>query len=152
VPEKSVAKLTITKKTSTEFPDPAFSEALKKYWLAVYNIGYTTAYDYEAPYFRFCVPFQKYLQHMKGYLGNDIHKITVFNIKKVSDKCYDIPLRIHYTQGNQGETLTRDVCDRWIRYNDQWYHILQNKIVFPKISKHEEGGLVCEHGCVSVRC
>lgn len=142
-PKNSNDNLIITKKTPKEYPDPEFKKHINNYWNNIFNLGYKESFSLEAPYFRFCVPFDKYLQYVKGFIGKDIKEIVILDIKKISNSCYDLPLQIKYKKMGKESVLKWDIRDRWINQNNQWYHVLRNKIVFPKISKQGGGCILC---------
>jgi len=116
-----------------EWPDSDFEERFSKYWGLRFEGETGEIYKMEAPYFRAVVPEGQHRNYVRGTSRNTLKSIEIFDKKKRTDHFFEISMRLHFIT-ESGNHSTTDRRDRWVKVDDDWYHIIRNQVIFPQIS------------------
>lgn len=131
-----LAKLTFSSKienNSDLWPDEQLPQIFAHYWWLRFQGKTKKMFSLEAPYFQEMVNLEKYHNYVKGAANNELIDVQVIDIKGKSEYLYEVPCRLKFKTPN-GIVEENDKLDRWVKVDGKWYHVLRNKLIFPRIS------------------
>ena len=110
------------------WPDPELKKVFKEYWRLRFSGKADKAFLMEAPYFQEMVNFNKY----KGFVKENPNHLTEMKMREHDQRTQRLHL-LHYTarlEDSNGVIRDYNLLDQWIFYNDQWYHVWRDRLIF----------------------
>ncbi|MEI6260563.1 MAG: hypothetical protein WCR46_11730 [Deltaproteobacteria bacterium] len=126
---KSIAIVYSDKIDSAIWADPNLQKRFNEYW---YNrfAGYTEAnFKMESPHFVEMIQFQKYNGYVQNAKKNKLLKIKIFDVEKETDFLVNV-YGVLFLQSMGGEVTESSIKDRWVRVDDEWFHLLYDPLFF----------------------
>jgi hypothetical protein len=83
----------------------------------------------EAPHLQFMGSEKAYERFHSRSIGQILTKITVYGVDREHENLYKIRCEIHLSRF--GEEKGAHIVDRWVKVQDEWYHVEKNPLIFP---------------------
>lgn len=119
-----------SKNKNSEWPDKKLRKTFKSYWSEIYEGNLNEAYQIEAPHVQIMLGKQKFTNYTKYAQVNEIKKVEIQRIKKNGPYSYDIFAKFEL-KGKNTDNNQFYLTDRWVILSNNWYHVIQNKSLFP---------------------
>ena len=113
------------------WPDQKLKQRLNTYWGLRFQGPYQATFDMEVPFFQYVVSQKKYIAYVQKLYQFKLDKIEIIQIKSKSKDVFQFVLRIVY-QGLGGQTKETKRTDDWVEHEGQWYHVIDNRYLFPE--------------------
>ncbi len=115
------------------WPGSDLKKRFEQYWGLRFQGQIEEIRAIEAPYLQEMIPFGQYRNYMRGAGRNTLKKIEVFDIVQRSENFVEISLNLHFEK-ESGEETTSGRRDRWVRAQDEWFHVIRDPLIFPATS------------------
>ena len=130
--ETPLVKLTYHDSKKAEnvlWPGNGLKQEFERYWSSRFDGLWESTWLMEAPYFQEMTDQKKYKDFIKAHIDSHLLGIEIWSIEHETDNLVVIRCEISYQK--QGESKKFFNKDKWVRVRDKWYHIIQDRILFP---------------------
>lgn len=115
-----------------QWPGNGLKKALCSYWQARFSGSMRASFEKEVPYFQFVVHPEKYTSFVQKMHPFTLDKLEIYRIKSQQNPLFTVDMHVwHSALEKKSEKMF--VRDRWVRFEEQWYHIIRNRIFFPEV-------------------
>lgn len=114
------------------WPDSNLKTVFAKYWQLRFEGESEEAFAIEAPYFQEMANFNRYRQFTK----KNPHKLVELKMRGRDQRTERLHL-IHCTarlKDSNGVIQNFFFVDQWIFFDNQWYHVWRDRLIFPGLS------------------
>lgn len=114
--------------TNLHWPDDTLEEKFAKYWHYRFAGDTDHVWPMEAPHFQFMASpstYSNYLARSQASLLN----IEISDIRQITEYKYHVICLISISRGGSKHDIS--FSDRWVKVNDDWYHLIRDPLIFP---------------------
>lgn len=114
------------------WPDKDLPRRFVRYWSLRYTGPLQDLFAMEAPFFQYVVPQERYNNFFRSGFDLSVDKIRIYSVKEINKNLADVVMQVEHLDSS-GRSKTMSYQDRWVLVEDEWYHVVQNSLVFPQV-------------------
>lgn len=126
---KSIAIVYSDKIDSAIWADPNLQKRFNEYWCNRFTGNAEANFKMESPHFVEMIQPQKYNGYVQNAKKNKLLKIKIFDVEKETDFLVNV-YGVLFLQSIDGEVAESSIKDRWVRVDDEWFHLLYDPLFF----------------------